>query len=126
MRFLAGSVNGHEEEDALSDDYDFNVDRPDDHDLIKDRRVPADRRDARAYTHWREILRTPAPEVLAGRPGVQVSRYPLTHPWWPFQGHPDNTDRHYDDHCDMFGEIPDYLPSRARGYRGKRRTREEG
>lgn len=100
----------------MGDDYNYEDDRPDDHDLIKDRRVPADRQGTRAYTHWREILRTPHPAF-----GPVKSVYPLSHPWWPEKGHPLNTDRHYDDHVAMFGEIPGYEPSSARGYVPKRK-----
>ena len=95
----------------MSDGYDFEADRPDDHDLIRERRVPADRTGARAYTKWREMLRTESPVF-----GSAGSKFPITHPWWPFQGHPQNTDRYYDDHCELFGSIPDYVPQRSRGY----------
>lgn len=103
----------------MGDDYDFEADRPDDHDLIVERRNPGDRTGTRAYTKWREVLRIPGPV-----PGLerQRSKFPITHPWWPYQGHPDNTDCYYDDHVAMFGEIPGYIPRADRGYvpRGKR------
>lgn len=69
---------------------------------------------------WLEVLFEPAPKLLDAFPGVAVSAYPLSHPWWPEKGSSLNTDAHYDEYCAMYGEIEGYEPSVGRGYPRKR------
>lgn len=65
----------------------------------------------RSWPDWRDLIGAPDPAF--GKPS---SSLPMSHPYWPYQGHPDNTDRYYDDHVAMFGPIPGYQPSVERGY----------